>query len=469
MRRVMSAALDRFTDWFIPEPLHRRRSVRDGARLFVLTHFSGAPLALLVLVPLRAAAPAGAGGPWLALVASVASFFAYPFVLRATGWFDLLTFLSLEQVGVLTLYGAYAYGGPASPFLPWLIAIPVILLYHLGGRRRWRIVVFIGLALHLCAFYALYRQRDGAPPDPLIGVDLLSLFCAAVFIATTSLYHSSIIGAQQAELEREVRARRLTEVQLREAKEEAERANRAKSEFLAKMSHELRTPLNAIIGFSQVIGSELLGPVGLARYVEYGGDIERSGHHLLQIIADILDLAKIETGKFMLHESDFDLVKVIQEAVDLVRPLAEQRGVPILFDAPRPMPFHGDELRVKQILLNLLSNATKFTERGGIIKLAMKREPGAGVSLTVSDTGIGIPAADLARVLQPFEQVGNAMTSNGGGTGLGLPLARELAVLHGGTLSLASEPGRGTVVTVTFPESRMVKRRASPAELRVAR
>ena len=465
----MALALYPIIDWFIPEQLHRRRNVLEGARLFVLTHFSGAPLALVVLCALYAIDPAGSRR-YAVVVAGIASFLAYPLLLRITGWFDLLTFVSLEQLGLLTLYGAYEYGGPASPFLPWLIAIPVILLNHLGSRRQYRVLVFVALAAHLLAFYALYRGGSGFPApvsaDALTAVDLLSLFCAAVFVATTSLYHSSIIGLQQTELGHEVRARRLTEVQLREAKEEAERASRAKSEFLAKMSHELRTPLNAIIGFSQVIASQLLGPVGLARYVEYGGDIERSGHHLLQIIGDILDLAKIETGKFVLHDSDFDLVAVVHEAIDLLRPLAEARGVPILFDPPDAILLHGDELRVKQILLNLLSNAAKFTERGGVIRLAAGREPGAGVRLTVSDTGIGIPAGDVERVLQPFEQVGEAVTSNGGGTGLGLPLSRELVVLHGGTLSLASERGRGTIVTVTFPETRMAKREAAVAELR---
>jgi signal transduction histidine kinase len=286
----------------------------------------------------------------------------------------------------------------------------------------------------------------------------LSLFCAAVFVATTSLYHGSLIDAQRAELEREVEVRRATEARLREAKEEAERANRAKSEFLAKMSHELRTPLNAIIGFSHVIGSELLGPVGLARYAEYGGDIERSGQHLLQIIGEILDLAKIETGKFVLRETEFDLVPLVRSTIELMRPLAEGRGVPIRFEAgPDSIRLYADELRVRQVLLNLLSNAAKFTERGGAIEVGLDHERGGGVRLRVSDTGIGIAPGDLERVLRPFEQVGDSAHNTGGGTGLGLPLARELVMLHGGTLTLSSELRRGTTVTVNFPDARVVQ------------
>jgi len=468
----MSLARHTVTDWFIPQRLRRHADTRERARLFVISHFFGAPLALLVFLCLYSVDPAGQARHQL-IFAGIVSFLAYPFLLRVTGWFDVLIFASMEQLGLVTLYGAYEYGGPASPFLPWLVAVPVIILFHIGRRPFYRALIFLALGMHLLGFYVIYRHGPGfpmhVPLDGLTGVSLLSLFCAAVFVATTSLYHSSVIDAQRAELEGEVRARRLTEVKLREAKEEAERANHAKSEFLAKMSHELRTPLNAIIGFAQMISRQLLGPVGVARYAEYSGDIERSGHHLLRIIGEILDLAKVETGKLVLYETDFDLIAVIQEAIDLVRPLAAARGVPIQFTPPpQRIVFHGDELRMKQILLNLLSNAAKFTDGDGVITLAVSREPGAGVTLAVSDTGIGIPAGDLERMLQPFEQVGDAMTSNGGGTGLGLPLSRELAMLHGGTLSLASVPGHGTTVTVSLPESRLVKARQDGAALRAA-
>ena len=467
----MARTLYRFTDWFIPAQLRQRPDTLERARLFVISHFSGAPLGLIVFFYLRHVDPDAGLRLWL-IFAGIAGFFAYPFVLRATPAFDLLTFASMEQMLLVVLYGAFQYGGLASPFLPWLIAVPVILLYHLGARPLYRVLVFLALGAHLAVFYAIYRESTGFPahvaPQHFTGVGVLSLFCAAVFVATTSLYHASIIGAQRAELEHEVGVRRLTEIKLREAKEEAERANRAKSEFLAKMSHELRTPLNAIIGFSQVIGSEMLGPVGLSRYAEYGGDIERSGQHLLQIISEILDLAKIETGKFVLQEAEFDLVPLVRDTIGLVRPLADARGVPIRFvTGAAAIRLYADPLRVKQILLNLLSNAVKFTGEGGRIEVTLDHERGSGVRLRVSDTGVGIPAADLERVLRPFEQVGNAMLNYGGGTGLGLPLARELVMLHGGALTLSSEVGRGTVVTVAFPEARLARPRIDGDRLRV--
>ncbi len=457
-------------DWFVPTVLRQPPDVHERARLFVFSHFFGVPLGLIVVGYLHRIDPSAGARLWI-IGLGIIAFVAYPFLLRATGWFDLLSFSSLEHFLLVVLYGAYHYGGIGSPFLPWLVAVPVLLLYHLGSRAILRGVVFLGLGLHLVGFYAAYTTGSGfpehVPPADFTGAGLASLFCAAVFVAMTSLYHTELITAQRAELEREVRARRATEIKLLEAKEEAERANRAKSEFLAKMSHELRTPLNAIIGFSQIIASELLGPVGTARYAGYGTDIERSGHHLLQIISEILDLAKIETGKFVLHEAEFDLVASIRDTIDLMRPLAEARGVPIRLHVPgQGLRLIGDELRVKQIMLNLLSNATKFTERGGTIAVTLARQPGEGASITVADSGVGIPASDIERVLKPFEQVGDVMVSNSGGTGLGLPLAHELMALHGGTLMLASDPGEGTEVTITFPEARVVGQREAMAKLR---
>ena len=467
----MAQSFDLFTDWFIPARLKRRPEVLERARMFVISHFSGAALGLVVFFYVRHIDPEAGLRLWL-IFAGVAGFLAYPFLLRLTSAFDVLTFAGMEQLMLVVLYGAFNYGGLASPFLPWLIAVPVILLYHLEPRPLNRLLVFLALGAHLAAFYALYREGPGFPahvaPQHFTGVGVLSLFCAAMFVAMISLYHSGIIAAQRTALEREVGARRLTEIKLREAKEEAERANRAKSEFLAKMSHELRTPLNAIIGFSQVIGSELLGPVGMPRYAEYGGDIERSGQHLLQIIGEILDLAKIETGKFVLHESEFDLVALVRDQIELVRPLADARGVSLQLVSGAPaIRFYADPLRVKQILLNLLSNAAKFTGAGGRIEISLDRERGSGVRLRVSDTGVGIAASDLERVLRPFEQVGDAALNHGGGTGLGLPLARELTMLHGGALTLSSRLGFGTVVTVTFPEARLARPRVEGDGLRV--
>jgi signal transduction histidine kinase len=225
------------------------------------------------------------------------------------------------------------------------------------------------------------------------------------------------------------------------------------------MSHELRTPLNAIIGFSEIIGSEMLGPVGTAQYAAYSKDIARSGMHLLKMIGDILDLARIETGSFTLADNEFDLVALVEMTARQLQPLAELRGVATTMSASRrPILMRGDEPRVKQIAINLMSNAIKFTERGGSVRTAIMQDAQRRIIVKVSDTGIGIPPADMHRILLPFEQGQKATERAAGGTGLGLPLARELALRHGGTLTLESELGRGTTATVIFPVERAIAR-----------
>ncbi len=249
---------------------------------------------------------------------------------------------------------------------------------------------------------------------------------------------------------------------LRIAKEEAEAAralaeaaSQAKSEFLATMSHELRTPLNAVIGFSQVMMSEALGPIGSPQYREYAKDIHDSGTHLLEIINDILDLSKAEAGKLELDEGRVDIRDVIDATCRLIRPRAERAGLSVVARVPASLPrLWGDERKLKQILLNLVSNAVKFTPSGGQIEIAASFHVRTGFSVTVQDTGIGIAAENLRRVLEPFVQVENSLTRSHEGSGLGLPLAAKMAELHGGKLSIDSDLGKGTRVALTLPARR---------------
>lgn len=243
----------------------------------------------------------------------------------------------------------------------------------------------------------------------------------------------------------------------RVAMQRAEEANRTKTEFLANMSHELRTPLNAIIGFSEVIEHEILGKAASnPKYVGYARDINSAGGHLLNVINDILDIAKIEVGRLELDEEIFDLEKILESCIKMLSEYAEKSGVKLARSTPAPLPaFKGDEKKFKQIVLNLLSNAIKFTPEGGSVTLEAQCEADGALRVAVIDTGIGIVAEDLAKVMAPFMQVESVHSRKYEGTGLGLPISRALTELHGGELSLTSEIEAGTTITLRFPESRV--------------
>ncbi|WP_376958108.1 ATP-binding protein [Azospirillum sp. A26] len=257
-----------------------------------------------------------------------------------------------------------------------------------------------------------------------------------------------------------VEARDITErveaaERLATALDQAEAANRAKSAFLATMSHELRTPLNAIIGFSDIMLHELFGPLGSPRYRDYARHVQNSGRHLLDLINDVLDMSKLEAGRYTLDESWMEPAEAIETCRALAAVPADVGGVTLAVECPPDLPnLLADERALRQVLLNLLSNAVKFTPRGGRVTVSAVREGDGRIAITVRDTGIGIAADALARILEPFQQADSSISGRFGGTGLGLSICRDLMALHGGNLSIDSEPGRGTAATIRFPADR---------------
>jgi two-component system cell cycle sensor histidine kinase PleC len=347
--------------------------------------------------------------------------------------------------------------------LPWASSGVFPMKYETDGL--WRIVG--------------YQRVERLPLVVQVALDedeaLANWRHTTVVQAIVVLVMLGVLGLMAVVLHRQLEARlvanrklRVTVGELERARVAAEASSRVKSQFLANMSHELRTPLNAIIGFSEMIRDAIMGPVA-TRYREYAHDIHSCGRLLLGVISDVLDLSKVEVGRLDLHDEQVDLAKVVGDCHRLISERVKTGRLELAIDLPPDLPMLlGDELRLKQIVLNLLSNSVKFTPAGGRVTLSAAVAPDGSLALAVSDTGIGMKPEEIPIALEPFRQIDSVHTRRYEGTGLGLPLARTLAELHGGTLSIDSVPGRGTTVTVRLPPERLVDARAKSPVIRLS-
>jgi signal transduction histidine kinase len=384
------------------------------------------------------------------LIISIWLFWTLPFVYRKNGDLQLAALISVELLAFTSLFGAYFYGGVSSPFLPWLIIDLLLGFFYLSERPILVVGLFTFNIFGFVMAYLIWGFPELLTQQELSTVGWISILSATIYMSWMAIYYANMI-AMRSELELEAERHRETALRLREAKDMADRANRAKSIFLAKMSHELRTPLNAVIGYSEILleGVELDG-----KNTHKKADLERinsAGKHLLSLVTDVLDLSKIESNHVELKIKKFDLNEMVQEVVATVQPMvAEKKNKLVVRCLPNLGIVSTDETKLRQAALNLLSNAAKFTQ-GGTITLAVhrrKRQAGDWIEIQVQDSGIGIAETEIGKLFQNFGQANRSTSSKYGGTGLGLALSQKLCALMGGGISATSELGNGSCFTI---------------------
>lgn len=454
--RFLTETIDRWTEALTPEHMRHDITVYKRVRMFVLSHLFGPFLGHPITIYLFLNDPS----PWphvYILGVSVTLFWFFPIALHF--WpkrYELLAITSVVNLNFAILVTSYHFGGVSSPFLMWFLIVPLLAFFYLGSGPRTSVAIFSQIVIGLGAFYAAYLMNKSFPVhiplSEMVDVTMISMLCASLYIFFMASYYASVVDSQS-ELVKEIDRHQATMDDLKAAKDEAERANGAKSDFLAKMSHELRTPLNAVLGYSEI----LLEDAELDGNGEQIADLQKisaAGKHLLAMVNDILDISKIEAGKTELFLEDVDLDQLVEEIEVTARPLAAKNTN--LFEVLKPETLgtaHLDLTKLRQATFNLLSNASKFCQNGRITLEArrIERDGRDMLMMAVHDTGVGISGEALGSLFQNFTQAHASINAKFGGTGLGLSLSKNLCRLMGGDITAESALGEGSTFIITLP------------------
>ena len=445
-----------FVDWLVPDSLRGDIADEKRVRMFIISHLMGPLLSHPITIFLLLSDPNPM--PHVAILGiSITLFWAFPIALKIwPKFYSALAFLSVQNLSFAILWGSYHYGGTQSPFLMWYLVLPLLAFFYLGSGVKTSIAIFAQITTGLAIFAAIYFLGGTYPVHiPLSDMGLVSListFSASTYVFFMASYYASVVDSQSKFL-KEIARHQETLSKLTESKEDAERANGAKSDFLAKMSHELRTPLNAVLGYSEI----LLEDAELDGRGEDISDLQKisaAGKHLLSMVNDILDISKIEAGKTELYLEEMDFGKLIEEIEATSRPLAAKNTNKFTVKTGRNLgSIYVDGTKMRQAIYNLLSNSAKFTQSGEIILSAKryKKDGDDRISISVSDNGVGISQKAQDALFSNFTQANSSITAKFGGTGLGLSLSQNLCQLMGGNITVESSEGEGSTFTIDLP------------------
>jgi signal transduction histidine kinase len=449
----MTRLPERLVAWFIPPSAVHGRTEAELARQFVFTHLAGPVIAQPMCVYLYLVSPR-VDAPLIVMILGICSFWFLPFLLQWTGSVRFASFLSFQMLAAVALYGSFHYGGFSSPFLPWLIVSLLLGLFYHSKNATTVLTLFTGNILAFLGFVAAYGVPERIPVEDLWILGWLSIAAATLYMTWMALYYARVIGLRT-ELELEIERQRSTAAELEKARALAEETGQARARFFAKMSHELRTPLNAIIGYSDILLEDCDGdgPEDAQRAADITR-INAAGRHLLSLVADVLDPKRIENDIMDVAVSDFALGALCDEVVATAKPMVEKNGNQFAVSClSRDYVLRTDQTKIRQILINLLSNAGKFTQNGTVrLELSIDLQPQEDMLLaTVADTGIGIAPDALPRLFKDYEQADPTVFNRFGGTGIGLALSRKLSILLGGDIKVTSRAGHGSRFSVALP------------------